>query len=59
MTTIHAHLYGKPKPLVLENVTEYYETRKALIIVQEDMYIRTTTTIYKQSLQMYNVVNTQ
>ena len=55
MKEIHIWLYGKQNPIVFECVEDYFESRKALVIIQEDMYKTTTTKIFKQSLQMYKV----
>lgn len=48
-------VYGRPKPIIFVNVEEFYETRKALEIVTEDMYSTITTKIYKQAIQMYEL----
>ncbi len=50
---IKVWVYGRPKPILFVNVEEFYETRKALIVIQEDMYQTITTKIFKQSIQMY------
>lgn len=55
MYTIRVWVYGKQNPLVYPDVEEYYDTRKALIIIQETLYTTVTTKIFKQSLQMYEV----
>ena len=55
MYTIRVWVYGKQNPIVYPDVEEYYDTRKALIIIQETIYTTTTTKIFKQSLQMYDV----
>lgn len=57
MKEISVWLYGKQNPTVFEEVEDFYETRKALVIIQEEMYFTTTTKIFKQSLQMYQVVD--
>lgn len=50
-------VYGRPKPILFVNVKEFYETRKALVIIQEDMYQTITTKIFKQSIQMYEITD--
>lgn len=57
MKTIKAWVYGRQNPIIFEDVEEYLETRKALIILQEEMYQTITTKIFKQSLQMYEVTD--
>lgn len=55
MTNIKVWLYGTFNPLKFENVEDYYETRNALIIEQDDLYKTTTTKIFKQALLRYEV----
>lgn len=58
MKDIKVWVYGRQKPLLFVNVEEFYETRKALVVVQEDIYESITTKIFKQAIQMYEVTNT-
>lgn len=55
MKTIKVWVYGRQNPIIFEDVEEYSETLKALVIIQEEMYQTITTKIFKQSLQMYEV----
>ena len=55
MYTLKAWVYGRQNPLIYPDVEEYYDTRKALIIIQDTLYTTTTTKIFKHSLQMYEV----
>lgn len=57
MKQISVWLYGKQNPTVFEDVEDYFENRKALVIIQEEMYLTTITKIFKQSLQMYKVID--
>lgn len=57
MKQISVWLYGKQNPTVFEDVEDYFENRKALVIIQEEMYTTTITKIFKQSLQMYKVID--
>lgn len=57
MKQISVWLYGKQNPTVFEDVEDYFENRKALVIIQEEMYSTTITKIFKQSLQMYKVID--
>mgnify|MGYP003291567518 FL=1 len=57
MKQISVCLYGKQNPTVFEDVEDYFENRKALVIIQEEMYYTTITKIFKQSLQMYKVID--
>lgn len=59
MKTIKAWVYGRQNPIIFEDVEEYFETRKALTIIQEEMYQTITTKIFKQSLQMYEITDLQ
>lgn len=58
MKEIKVWVYGRQNPIIFEDVEDYFETRKALVIVQDDIYKTMTTKIFKQSLQMYNVSDT-
>lgn len=55
MYTIRVWVYGRQNPLIYPDVEEYYDTRKALIIIQDTLYTTITTKIFKQCLQMYDV----
>ena len=57
MKDINVWVYGRQKPLVFMNVAEFFETRKALVVVQEDMYESITTKIFKQAIQMYEITD--
>lgn len=57
MKTIKAWVYGRQNPIIYEDVEEFFETRKVLVILQEEMYQTITTKIFKQSLQMYEVTD--
>lgn len=57
MKQISVWLYGKQNPTIFEDVEDYFENRKALVIMQEEMYSTTITKIFKQSLQMYKVID--
>lgn len=57
MKDIKVWVYGMQKPLIFSNVQEFFETRKALAIVQEDMYKTITTKIFKQAIQMYEITD--
>lgn len=41
--------------IVFDNVEHYYETRKTLEIVQEEMYKTKTSVIMKESLDGYTI----
>lgn len=56
MKEVHVWLYGTHNPLIFEFVEEVYETRKVIVIVQEDRYKTTTTKIYKQALLYYQTI---
>ena len=58
MKDIKVWVYGRQNPIIFSNVEDYFETRKALAIVQEDMYKTITTKIFKQAIQMYEVTDT-
>ena len=58
MKEIKVWLYDRMNTIIFEGVEEFYETRKALSIVQYYPYKTVTTTLYKQSIQMYEVTNT-
>ena len=55
MKTVKVWVYGRQNPIIFEDVEEYSETLKALVIIQEEMYQTIATKIFKQSLQMYVV----
>lgn len=55
MKTVKVWVYGRQNPIIFEDVEEYSETLKALVIIQEKMYQTIATKIFKQSLQMYEV----
>lgn len=57
MKDVKVWVYGRQNPIIFPSVEEYYETRKALVILQEDMYKTITTKIFKQSIQMYEVTD--
>ena len=57
MKSIKVWVYGRQSPIIYEDVEEYFETRKALVIIQEEMYQTISTKIFKQSLQMYEVTD--
>jgi hypothetical protein len=59
MTDIYVWLYGKQNPIKYENIFNYYETREALVIVQEELYLSTTTKIFKKCLQAYQIVEAE
>ena len=58
MKDIKVWVYGRQNPIIFPNVEDYYETRKALTIIQGDMYKTVTTKIFKQAIQMYEVTDT-
>ena len=58
MNEIKVWVYGRQHPIIFEDIEEYYETRKVLEIVQKDMYKTTITRIFKQSIQMYEIIDT-
>lgn len=58
MKDIKVWVYGRQKPLLFVNVEDFYDKRKVLEIVQEDMYETVTTKIFKQAIQMYEVTDT-
>lgn len=58
MKNIKVWVYGMQKPLIFTDVEEFFETRKALALVQEDMYKSITTKIFKQAIQMYEITDT-
>lgn len=55
MKTVKVWVYGRQNPIIFEDIAEYFETLKALVIIQEEMYQTIVTKIFKQSLQMYEV----
>lgn len=55
MKTIKVWVYGRQNPIIFEDIAEYSETLKALVIIQEEMYQTIATKIFKQSIQMYEV----
>ena len=55
MKTVKVWVYGRQNPIIFEDVEEYSETLKALVIIQEEMYQTIATKIFKQSLQMFEV----
>ena len=57
MKEVHVWVYGRNNPVVFEDVEDFFETRKALAIVQEDIYKTTTTKIFKQAIIMYEVID--
>ena len=57
MKTVKVWVYGRQNPIIFEDVEEYFETRKALVILQEEMYQTITTKIFKQSMQMYEITD--
>ena len=58
MKDIKVWVYGRQQPILFSNVEDYYETRKALTVIQEDMYTAVTTKIFKQAILMYEVTDT-
>ena len=57
MKTVKVWVYGRQNPIIFEDVEEYSETLKALVIIQEEMYQTIVTKIFKQSLQMYEITD--
>ena len=55
MTTIIVSVTDQHEALKFENVEYYYETRKGLEIIQEDMYQTMTTVIKKESILRYTI----
>lgn len=55
MKTIKVWVYGRQNPIIFEDIEEYSETLKALVIIQEEMYQTIATKIFKQSIQMYEI----
>lgn len=46
------------QPTIFEDVYSFYETRKQLKIMQEELYKSTTTMINKDYIRCYKVIET-
>ena len=57
MKQITVWLMGETKPIIFEGVEDFFENRKALAIIQEDMYIMRTTKIFKDFIVRYTVTD--
>lgn len=57
MKQITVWLMGETKPIIFEDVEDFFENRKALAIIQEDMYIIRTTKIFKDFIVRYTVTD--
>lgn len=57
MTTIIVTVTDVPYTLKFENVEHYYETRKGLEIIQEEMYRTTITIIRKENILRYSIID--
>lgn len=55
MTTIIVTVTDRQDGLKFENVEHYYETRKGLEIIQEDMYQTMITVIRKENILRYTI----
>jgi hypothetical protein len=55
MKEIHVWVTDSHTPLVFEDVQLYRETKLGLEITQEEMYLTTTTMIYRQNLLRYTL----
>jgi len=57
MKQITVWIVNEPKPIIFEGVEDFFENRKALAIIQEDIYITRTTKIFKNFIVRYTVTN--
>ena len=55
MTTIIVSVTDQHEALKFDNVEHYYETRKGLEIIQEDMYQTMITVIMKENILRYTI----
>lgn len=55
MTTIIVTVTDRQDALEFKNVEYYYETRKGLEIIQEDMYQTMITVIRKENILRYTI----
>ena len=57
MKQITVWIMSESKPIIFEDVEDFFENRKALAIIQEDMYITRTTKIFKDFIVRYTVTD--
>lgn len=55
MITVIVSVTDQKEPLVFENVEHYWETRRGLEIIQDDLYQSTTTVIMKDNILRYTI----
>ena len=59
MTQIEVWTKDTVTPLIFENVEEYWERRKQLEILQEEMYNTTLTVIPRESILRYTIIESR
>ena len=57
MKQITVWIANEPKSIIFEGVEDFFENRKALVIIQQDMYITRTTKIFKNFIVRYTVTD--
>lgn len=57
MTTIYVTVTDQKEVLIFPDVDYYYETRRRLEIIQEEMYHTTKTVIMKDNILRYSVMD--
>ena len=55
MITVIVSVTDQKEPLVFEHVEHYWETRRGLEIIQDDLYQSTTTVIMKDNILRYTI----
>jgi len=58
MINIKVWFVDSHEPSVFEDVYSFYETRKQLKIMQEELYKSTTTLVNKEYIRYYKVIET-
>ena len=56
MTQIEVWTKESPTSLIFDDVEEYWERRKQLEILQEEMYTTTLTVIPRESILRYKII---
>ena len=59
MTQIEVWTKDTVTPLIFEEVEEYWERRKQLEILQEEMYTTTLTVIPRESILRYKIIESR
>ena len=57
MTTIYVTVTDQKEVLIFPDVDYYYETRRGLEIIQEEMYHTSKTVIMKDNILRYSVMD--